>query len=187
MLKEAGAKLVEIHGQFETQGLLNPQTHRQVLDFYMGLSDEREKMRTAWANWRLARKNLEQAAAKIAAARVQEDYLKYAVAELEKLDPRQGEETLLAEKRTFLLNREKMQEAFGQASDLLENEHGIRSLLGKLYVTLDRLAEKAGGRMTSVMETLNRVQNEVEELASQIENLESGDGEEGSLEEIEER
>ena len=187
LLKEVGEKLVEIHGQFETQGLLNPQTHRQVLDFYMGLSSEREKMRAAWTNWRLARKNLERAATEIAAARVQEDYLTYTVAELEKLDPQQGEETLLAEKRTFLLNREKMQEAFGQASDLLENEQGIRSLLGKLYTTLDRLAGKTGGRMASVLETLSRAQNEVEEFASQIENLKSGDGEEGSLEEIEER
>ena len=80
-----------------------------------------------------------------------------------------------------------MQEAFGQASDLLENERGILNLLGKLHITLDRLTEKAGGRMTAVLETLSRAQSEMDELTSQISNLESGSEEEDSLEEIEER
>ncbi|MCK5519243.1 MAG: DNA repair protein RecN, partial [Alphaproteobacteria bacterium] len=187
LLKEIGAQLAEIHGQFETQGLLDPQTHRRVLDLYAGISDKTEKMRTAWADWSFTRENLKQATAEINATRVQEDYLKYAVAELEKLDPQSGEETLLAEKRTFLLNREKMQEAFGQASNLLENEQGILCLLGKLHITLDRLAEKAGGKMTAVLETLSRAQSEMDELTSQINNLESGSEEEDSLEEIEDR
>ena len=32
LLKTLGAELVEVHGQFDTHGLLNPQTHRGVLD-----------------------------------------------------------------------------------------------------------------------------------------------------------
>lgn len=186
-LKEVGAELVEIHGQFETQGLLDPQTHKKVLDLYAGISDKTEKMRTIWANWSFARENLERAEVEIDAVRVQEDYLRYAVAELEKINPQPGEETLLAEKRTFLLNRERMREAFEQSSDLLENERGILSLLGKLHTTLDRLAEKAGGRIAPVLETLNRAQSEVDEISSQLKCLESGDGEEDPLEEIEER
>ncbi|MFH1159170.1 MAG: DNA repair protein RecN [Pseudomonadota bacterium] len=187
LLKEVGAELVEIHGQFETQGLLDPQTHRKVLDLYAGISGETEKMRVAWADWRVARENLERTEAEIDAVRVQEDTLRYAVAELEKLAPQTGEEMLLAGKRTFLLNRERMREAFGQASDLLESERGILNLLGKLHATLDRLAGKAGGRMAPVLETLSRARSEVDELASQIGSLESGGAEEDSLEEIEER
>ena len=36
LLRQIGAGLVEVHGQFETQGLLDPRTHREVLDAYAG-------------------------------------------------------------------------------------------------------------------------------------------------------
>jgi DNA repair protein RecN (Recombination protein N) len=188
LLKEIGAALVEIHGQFETQGLLNPETHGEVLDSFAAINGEVVDVRKAWENWKQAREKLEQAQADIAATRLQEDYLTYTVAELEKLNPQPGEENILAEKRSFLLNREKMRGAFEQATDILESEAGIQSLLGKLHVTLERLADKAGGKMAPVLETINRAQSEIDELAYQVENLKSG-GAEGdeSLEEIEER
>lgn len=188
LLKEIGAALVEIHGQFETQGLLDSQTHRQALDSYAGITDEVTNIRAAWECWREARRNLEQALADIEATRLQEEYLKYTVAELEKLEPQPGEEEILAGKRSFLLNREKMRESFEQATDILESEQGVQSLLGKLHTTLERLADKAGGKMTPVLETLVRAESEVSELSYQIEHLKSGGVEDGnSLEEIEER
>jgi DNA repair protein RecN (Recombination protein N) len=202
LLKEIGAALVEIHGQFETQGLLNPETHGQVLDSFAAIADEVSETRKAWESWRQAREKLEQAIAGIAATRLQEDYLQYTVAELERLNPQPGEESSLAEKRGFLLNREKMREAFEQAADILESERGIQSLLGRLQATLERLAggakapninsvreaHGAGGKLTAVLEAVNRAQSEIDELACQVEHLKSGgaDGNE-NLEDIEER
>ena len=40
-LREIGAHLVEVHGQHETVGLLDPKTHRGMLDTYGGLAAER--------------------------------------------------------------------------------------------------------------------------------------------------
>jgi DNA repair protein RecN (Recombination protein N) len=188
LLKEIGGALVEIHGQFETQGLLNPETHGRVLDSFAGLDDDVAALRKDWESWRMARESLEQAKADIATIKLQEDYLKYAVAELEKLNLRSGEESILAEKRAFLLNHEKMREAFGQATELLEGEEGIQSQLGRLQAMLERLAGKAGGRLTAALEAASRAGSEIDELAYQVEQLKSagGDGEE-SLEDIEER
>ena len=39
LLKEIGKYLVEVHGQFDNQGLLNPANHRDVLDAYAGYKD----------------------------------------------------------------------------------------------------------------------------------------------------
>ena len=186
-LKEIGAALVEVHGQFETQGLLDPQTHGHALDSYAGITDDVVQARSAWGNWRNAREKLEQAVADIETTRLQEEYLRYTVAELEKLSPQPGEEETLAGKRSFLLNHEKMHGALEQATDMLESEQGVQSLLGKLHATLDRLADKSGGKMTTVIETLTRAENEVGELAYQIESLKSGTDSEENLAEIEER
>lgn len=184
LLKEIGAELVEIHGQFETQGLLNPETHRQTLDSYAGIETEVASTQQAWKTWRTARDKLEQAVADIEATRLQEEYLRYTVAELEKLDPKPGEEKTLAEKRSFLLNREKIQDAFEQATDILESDGGIQNMLGKLHKILD----KSGSQTVALLETLNRAQAEIDELAYQVEHLKNGGMEEGeNIEDIEVR
>ncbi len=187
LLKEIGMTLVEVHGQFETQGLLDPQTHSAALDSYAGLADDAVKTRQAWDSWRAAREKLDAAEAGIESMRLQEEYLKHTVGELEKLAPQPGEEEVLAEKRHFLLHAEKMRGGLDQATDILENDDGIQSLLGRLHAALDRIAGNAGGRMTAVMETLARAENETAELSYQIEALKNGDDEDGNLAEIEER
>lgn len=184
LLKEIASELVEIHGQFETQGLLNPETHGETLDSYAGIETEVAAAQQAWNTWRNARDKLEQSLADIEATRLQEEYLRYTVTELEKLDPKQGEEQILAEKRSFLLNRDKMQGAFEQATDILESDGGVQHLLGKLHTILDKSGNKTG----TLLETLNRAQAEVDELAYQVEHLKNGGMEDGDkLEEIEER
>ena len=181
LLKEIGGALVEIHGQFETQGLLDPQTHGHALDSYAGITSDTALTRQAWNNWRTAQAKLDQAVADIEATRLQEEYLKYTVAELEKLAPQPGEEEVLAAKRSLLLNREKMGTALEQATELLESEDGIQSQLGKLHGLLSR------AKADSLMEALARAESEIGELAYQVENLKSGSGSDENLTEIEER
>ncbi len=187
LLKEIGMTLVEVHGQFETQGLLDPQTHSAALDAYAGLTKDAAQTRLAWENWRAAREKLEAAQAGLESMRLQEEYLKHAVAELEKLSPQPGEEETLAKKRHFLLHAEKMRGGLDQAADILENDDGIQSLLGRLHATLDRAVANAGERMTPLMETLARAESEISELSYQVEKLRNGDAGEDNLAEIEDR
>ena len=55
-LKAIGAHLVEIHGQFETQGLLDTAVHAQLLDSFGGLLDARKAVADAWDDWQQAEK-----------------------------------------------------------------------------------------------------------------------------------
>ncbi|MBI3440781.1 MAG: DNA repair protein RecN [Proteobacteria bacterium] len=161
-----------------------PARHPVLQFLKAGIDGEMAMLREAWDDWRSSCEKLEQAAADIEAARQQEEYLKYAVAELGELDPQVGEEKILAEKRIVLLNREKMQGAFEQAAEILESERGIQALLGKLQTLLD----KSGIKTTEVTETLGRAKNEIDELSYQVERLKNGDvGGDDSLEDIEER
>ncbi|MEZ0226222.1 MAG: DNA repair protein RecN [Alphaproteobacteria bacterium] len=187
LLKDAGALLVEIHSQFETQGLLNPETHITVLDAYAGLENEAAEISALWKTWREEVSRLESAQSDIEATRLQEDYLKHMVAELDKLDPKAGEEQVLAEKRQLLLNREKLSGAYEQATGILEAEDGLQSQLGRLQSTLERLADKAP-QVGPLLESLSRAKGEIDDLAWQIEKLKNG-GERGTdrLEDVEER
>lgn len=180
-LKELGTALVEIHGQFETQGLLDPATHVDTLDNYAGLEKDTDALKSLYGSWRLAREKLAAAEGDIAALKLQEEYLKHTVAELEKLDPKPGEEELLAEKRQILLNISKMSGAYEQATDIIEGEDGIRDLMGKLQSIVSRLEG-------TFSDQLSRAKAEIDELSYQLEKTKVG-GIAGSdkLEDVEDR
>lgn len=118
-LREIGARLVEVHGQHETVGLLDPRTHRGMLDAYGGLTPEREAVAAAFERRSAAEAELARlrAAAAEAAARAEE--LTESLAELDRLDPREGEETALAEERAILGAAEKALADLASARDSL--------------------------------------------------------------------
>ena len=66
LLKRLGEELVEVHGQFDTHGLLNPQTHRAVLDAYAGLDAQAAQVAAAHRAWRQVEEARANAAAEIA-------------------------------------------------------------------------------------------------------------------------
>jgi len=188
LLKDAGNMLVEIHGQFETQGLLDPATHRAVLDDYADITEEVSAVRQAWEMWQAAKDKADRALSDIAATKLQEEYLKYAVAELEKLSPQPGEEEALAEKRAYLLNFEKISGGFAQASELLESDEGLQGQIGRLQNTLEKLAPVAGAAVTPVLDAVLRAKAEIEDAAYNLERLQSGeDGSGESLSAVEDR
>jgi DNA repair protein RecN (Recombination protein N) len=94
LLRELGAMLVEIHGQHDDRGLLNPRGHRALLDSF-GRLDTREAERSFRA-WGEAEAALARAREDLDAAARDREWLEHAVAELGKLAPEPGEEEELA-------------------------------------------------------------------------------------------
>jgi DNA repair protein RecN (Recombination protein N) len=188
LLKQIGAELVEVHGQFDTQGLLNPATHRGVLDAYAGDPYAVARVAAAWRAWRQVEEARARAAAEADRARAEEDYLRHAAAELDELDPRIGEETELAENRAVLMHREKLLDALNAASTELSGDRGAERALAGAARTLARVADKAGGRLDEALAALDRAAAEASEAAHALRALSSDmDGDGGSLEKMEER
>jgi DNA repair protein RecN (Recombination protein N) len=187
-LRDVGAQLIEIHGQFDTHGLLDSATHADTLDQFTGTVADAKAVAAAWDSWRAAISKLEEARAGIDAMRLQEEYLRYTVAELEKLAPLAGEEAVLAEKRQRLLNRGKLAEGLAQASGIITDDGGLQSLTGRLENVLEKLSAKAETAVAPLLETLARIRADLEDLGWQLDRLAQAD-EEGSdsLEDIEER
>lgn len=95
MLAEVGAKLVDLHGQHETQSLLKPEAQRDILDAYAGAEVERVAVRDAHQRLR----DLEQQEAELTSrqdeVRRKADYLRHVVQEIEKAAPKVGEDESL--------------------------------------------------------------------------------------------
>ena len=187
-LREVGARLIEIHGQFDTHGLLDSATHADTLDQFTGTAAEAKAVAAAWDAWRAAQSKLEEARAGIEAMRLQEEYLRYTVSELEKLAPQKGEEAVLAEKRLRLLNREKLAEGLAQAGEIIAADGGLQNMAGRLENLLEKMSGKSGSLLSPMMETLARIRTDLEDLGWQAERLMNADGDDtGSLEEVEDR
>jgi len=87
VLRALSETLIELHGQHDDRGLLNPRHHRDLLDAFGGLETQVSKVRSAWADLSAARKALADLQTRMTEAKAEEDFLRHAVAELDALAP----------------------------------------------------------------------------------------------------
>jgi DNA repair protein RecN (Recombination protein N) len=119
VLRSIGAMLVEIHGQHDDRALVDPVTHRMILDAFGNLQTETRAVADAARRVREARAALNEHRSRIEKARKEADFLRHAVEELTILKPEAGEEAALAERRLLMMQSEKV------ASDLNEAFEGV--------------------------------------------------------------
>lgn len=195
-LRQIGEYLVEVHGQHDTHGLMDPKTHRGLLDAFAGLSSAPQgsepsslvTCRAAWDRLKTCRKAYEAAEDSVRAARAEEDYLRHVVEELTKLAPEHGEDQALAEERTLLMQSEKLAEALDQADKALNGDNGAISGLRQTERALSRLADKAGPRMAPILEQSEKAAIEVDELSHLLAEISRTlDVDPNRLEKVEER
>ena len=188
LLRQLGEKLVEIEGQFAQTGLLDPATHRETLDDSGVDGAARDQLALSWAAWRQRAKERETAETALARARADEDFARHALAEIEALDPRPGEEVSLAEERALLMNRERLAEALATAISELSGERGGEHALHAAARGLARLKDKVGGRLDAAVGALERAIVETRDAIAELESAARtlGHGA-SSLDEIEER
>ncbi len=145
LLRDVGAALIELHGQHDERGLLNPRGHRDLLDSFAGNNALCAAVRTAWRAWQQAKANLAEAETAAEAARHNTDYLSHAVAELQTLKPQPGEEMMLADKRQILIRSEKATEDIASITDLVSGAEGALAQLRLAARKLERNADIDAG------------------------------------------
>jgi DNA repair protein RecN (Recombination protein N) len=195
-LKELGALLLEVHGQHETVGLLDPRTHRPLLDAYGALSGE--AVARAWSGWRAARERLTELEALAARAEAEIEEISLRLAELDRLDPREGEEASLAEERALLGSAEKALADIDAAREAF-NGATVSNKMANAYRALERARDRAiqsGAaadsqaiqRLTAAADQVDKAISEVQEATAAIDNAAGAfDLDPKQLEETEER
>ncbi|RYY44201.1 MAG: DNA repair protein RecN, partial [Sphingomonadales bacterium] len=139
LLRELAPHLVEIHGQHDDRGLLNPRGHRALLDIF-GRCDAGQ-VAVAHRAWREATDALAAARADQELAARDHEWLEHAVAELRALAPEPGEEEALADRRATMQRGEKIASELQTIAELLEGSDGGLSKLRQAARVLERIAE----------------------------------------------
>lgn len=168
-LKSLGDSLVEIHGQFETQNLLDPKTHRALLDDVASVDGA--ALRGAWTAWRDALRHKAELEETLAAAARDREFWEHAVAELRDMNPKPGEEDALTAQRSVMMHAEKLLAALAEAENALTADNGARNRLGGALRALERVSDKMPDGIAPVLDVLNNALIQADEAVDALETL----------------
>ncbi len=138
LLREIAPALVELHGQHDDRGLVNPRGHRMLLDRYAGA--DVDALAAAWREWRAAEERLVDARAEGEQAKEDQDLLLAHLAELTVLEPQAGEEARLAETRATMQKGQKLAGDLEELRHIWEESDSPLAALRVAARRLDRIA-----------------------------------------------
>ena len=136
LIRDLGSLMVEIHGQHDDRGLLNPKGHRELLDAFGRL--DTGPVERAWSEVIRVEAELAEARAQAAMAEREREYLEHSSEEIERLAPEAGEETSLAEERAAMQAGLKAGESLSGLDDLLGGSEGALAQLRQAARRIER-------------------------------------------------
>ena len=187
MLSLLGEKLIDISGQHEHQTLLDPVAHRDAVDSAGGHVTLVARMAEAYATFEAARREAESLAAKEADRARREDYLRFQVEELRKLDPQAGEDAELAGQRSRLFHAEALSEAVTRSEESLYSGEGSVAERLKAIATWIGGAAKLDPSLAALVAPVESAKLELEEVARTLRDRRADEADPAKLAEIEDR
>lgn len=168
VLRAVSEHLVELHGQHDDRGLLDPKGHRDLLDTFGGHDDMLTTVSAAYRALRAAEKDLRTAESAQEELRAEEEFLRHAVDEFQELAPEVGEEAELDSCRRLMQVAEKIRADIGHAAQALGRE-GAEGMMSDAMRWLDGAADAAEGRLEEPLAALSRAMVELDDAAQGVE------------------
>ena len=164
-LREACGGLVDLHGQHEHQLLLDPSAHLDVLDAFGGLGELRGDARRTFDAWQQLRAERERILTGEREKASRAEFLRFQLAEIDRVAPKAGEDDELASTRQVLANADKLQRLCGDAyTALYEGDEAALASLGTVWRKVGDLAA-LDARFTPYLEAREAVKSQLEDLA----------------------
>ncbi len=159
-LKQIGSLLLDIHGQYDHQLLLDAGSHLDLVDRFAKSEKTLEEYAAVYAEYK-ALTDRRESLAKLLEGRDRElDLLKYQIDEIERAAPEDGEEDELKTEQARFSNAEKLFETCARILQVLEGEErSVSDLLAQADRDLHSLA---------------RLDNSQEETIKEFENVQLG-------------
>jgi DNA repair protein RecN (Recombination protein N) len=188
LLRELGPRLAALHGQHEPQGLLDPQSHLEVLDRHAGLTGKAEQVAALFRRVRSAESALETLRRDRLEAGLKSEMLEFQAGEIEKAALRPGEEDELRQEKVRQANAGRLSTLCEEAYALLyDSEDAAAARLGQVYRRVEELAALEPG-FGPHLESRDAVRAPLEDLALSLRDYREGlSVTPGRLDEIESR
>ena len=138
VLELLGAKLVEIHGQFEQQTLLHPEHQLDIFDSYAGVVELRGALERNYYYLQGLRKRLAELTAQADERVRRQQFLQFQLHEIDQAELRPGEEEEIKGERQVLMHTEKLLQITQGSGELLyAGEDTVVERLGRVLAALD--------------------------------------------------
>jgi DNA repair protein RecN (Recombination protein N) len=165
VLKRVGEHLVDMHGPYDHQSLLNTDFQLDILDAFAHLWDARaayEKLYSDLRGLQLQRKELEGANEQEVAQQI--ELLSFQVKEIKELAPVEGEDEALAREQVQVANAQRILElAGGIQSALLDGDNSAYNGMA--------FAQKGLAELTGLIEAATAWKEEARSITVQIQDL----------------
>ena len=187
-LKALGTALVEIHGQHDERALVDVATHRRLLDAYGGLDGAAAEVAELWEERRTRAAEVAAHRGEVERAQREADFLRHAVEELSRLAPEASEEATLADRRTAMMQVEKVAGDLRDAHDAVAGTHSPVPALAAAVRRLERRTTQAPALIEPAVKALDAALTALDAARSHLdEALRAADHDPRELERIEER
>jgi DNA repair protein RecN (Recombination protein N) len=187
-LRAIASDLVEIHGQHDDRALMNADVHRRLLDAFGGLLGARSRVAAAFASLRAAEAERCGEEERLAKACADADYLRHAHAELVALAPQPGEEAQLAERRSAMIQAEKVSAELRDAADAVASEGAPLGAVSSALRRLERRQAQAPELLGPVVSALDAAFAAFDAASQAVEQaMRAATHDAGELERVEER
>jgi DNA repair protein RecN (Recombination protein N) len=188
VLRALGAALVEIHGQHDERAFVDAATHRALLDAYGGIESDTTEVAQLWAECRDRDTAVQSHRAAVERANREAEWLRHAVDELGRLAPQIGEETALAERRTAMMQAEKVADDLRSTHESVAGPNSPVPPLASAVRRLERRAAQAPTLIEPAVKAIDAALTALEDARLLLEQaLQVAEYDPKELERIEER
>jgi DNA repair protein RecN (Recombination protein N) len=139
VLRDIAAGAIEIHGQHDDRGLLNPRGHRALLDAFGRL--DTGKVATAWGLLADLERQLGEARRALDEADRDREWLDFSIAEIAALNVEEGEEQKLADARALMKQAARIEDDLAALDSHFGGSEGGLSQLRQAARRLERIAD----------------------------------------------
>ena len=190
ILKDIGTHLVNIHGQHDSQALLNPDFHYKFVDAYADCDELLAEYKDSFKSFLNNRRQLKSLTSDADERDKQSEILDYQIKELRDADIKVGEWEELKHRKSVILNSQAILNALntllGAVNGDDENQ-GIQSVLSSSDKEITALLD-ADSQLKPIIEKLDSAEDLLESIKDLIsDKMESLDFQPDELDKIEER
>lgn len=189
-LKKLGGRLINIHGQHDSQQLFDEENHLTYLDAFARDEQELEAYQQAFSAMQSVQREIQKLSMDESEKLRLMETLTFQIEEIRAANLVSGEEEQLKERRKVLQNAEKLSDALRMADEALyggDSSDGAAGLLSNAEHALSRVSTISADMQTlyqKISDLMYSVQDAADELRAMRDDLSYSEGE---LEEIEER